>query len=104
MKSVEDDLWSQAYRAVPVAELLPDLCCPSTGESLSHAATRFAGSCQSDLAPKSSPYRTGPGRPVPIRLPRLGHGRNDQSDCLANHPPRRAKAPHATAAYSYYDF
>ena len=40
---LEDDLWSQAYRAVPVAELLPDLCCPSTGESLSHTAARLAG-------------------------------------------------------------
>jgi 2-amino-4-hydroxy-6-hydroxymethyldihydropteridine diphosphokinase len=40
---LEDDLWSEAYRAVPVAELLPDLCCPTTGESLSHAASRLAG-------------------------------------------------------------
>jgi 2-amino-4-hydroxy-6-hydroxymethyldihydropteridine diphosphokinase len=40
---LEDDLWSQAYRAVTVGELLPDLCCPATGESLSHAAGRLAG-------------------------------------------------------------
>jgi 2-amino-4-hydroxy-6-hydroxymethyldihydropteridine diphosphokinase len=40
----EDDLWTQVYRATPVAELLPDLSCPATGESVSHAATRLAGS------------------------------------------------------------
>jgi 2-amino-4-hydroxy-6-hydroxymethyldihydropteridine diphosphokinase len=40
---LEDDLWSQAYRAVTVGELLPDLCCPATGESLSGAAVRLAG-------------------------------------------------------------
>jgi 2-amino-4-hydroxy-6-hydroxymethyldihydropteridine diphosphokinase len=39
---IEDDLWSQAYRAVPTAELMPDLCCPATGESLSQAAARLA--------------------------------------------------------------
>jgi 2-amino-4-hydroxy-6-hydroxymethyldihydropteridine diphosphokinase len=36
------DLWSLAYRAVPVAELLPDLRCPRTGEPLSIAAARHA--------------------------------------------------------------
>jgi 2-amino-4-hydroxy-6-hydroxymethyldihydropteridine diphosphokinase len=40
---LEDDLWSQAYRAVPVGELLPDLCCPATGEPLWRAAVRLAG-------------------------------------------------------------
>jgi 2-amino-4-hydroxy-6-hydroxymethyldihydropteridine diphosphokinase len=39
---LENDLWIHAYRAVPVAELLPDLCCPSTCESLSHTASRLA--------------------------------------------------------------
>ena len=41
---LEHDLWSQAFRALPVAELLPDMCCPSTGELMSHAAIRLAGS------------------------------------------------------------
>ncbi len=48
---LECDLWSQAYRAVPVAELMPDLCCPSTGESLAHAATRLAGCFADQAAP-----------------------------------------------------
>lgn len=39
----EDDLWSQVYRATTVAELLPDLRCPATGESVLHAANRLAG-------------------------------------------------------------
>jgi 2-amino-4-hydroxy-6-hydroxymethyldihydropteridine diphosphokinase len=39
----EDDLWTQVYRATPVAELLPDLCCPATGQSVSDAANRLAG-------------------------------------------------------------
>ena len=40
---LEDDLWSQVYRAMPVAELLPDLNCPSTGEPLFRVAARLAG-------------------------------------------------------------
>jgi 2-amino-4-hydroxy-6-hydroxymethyldihydropteridine diphosphokinase len=39
---LEEDLWGQAYRAVPVGELLPDLCCLATGESLAQAAKRLA--------------------------------------------------------------
>ncbi len=39
---VEDDLWSHAYRAVPVAELVPGLICPSTGESIMQAAARLS--------------------------------------------------------------
>jgi 2-amino-4-hydroxy-6-hydroxymethyldihydropteridine diphosphokinase len=39
---VDDLLWTHAYRAVPVAELLPDL--PSTsGETLAQTAERLAG-------------------------------------------------------------
>ncbi len=40
---LEDDLWGQAFRAMPVAELLPDLCRPSSREPLLHVATRLAG-------------------------------------------------------------
>ena len=64
---LEDDLWSQAYRAVPVSELLPDLCSPSTGESLSHASTRLAGSSPIEPRPENlagSP-RTGASRTTP---------------------------------------
>jgi 2-amino-4-hydroxy-6-hydroxymethyldihydropteridine diphosphokinase len=38
----ENDLWIQAYRAVPVAELLPELRQRASGELLSHAAARLA--------------------------------------------------------------
>ncbi len=64
---LEDDLWSQAYRAVPVAELLPELCCPSTSESLSHAASRLAGFSPIRPSPENltgSP-RTGTSRTNP---------------------------------------
>jgi 2-amino-4-hydroxy-6-hydroxymethyldihydropteridine diphosphokinase len=40
---LEEDLWGQVYRAVPVGELLPDLCCLVTGESLAQTAIRLAG-------------------------------------------------------------
>jgi 2-amino-4-hydroxy-6-hydroxymethyldihydropteridine diphosphokinase len=63
----EDDLWTQAYRAVPVAELLPDLCCPSTGETLSHLANRLATSSPIKPRPEilaGSP-QAGTSRPNP---------------------------------------
>ena len=73
---LEDDLWSQAYRAVPVAELLPDLCCPSTGESLSHAASRLAGSSPikprpENLAgsPRTGTSQTNPTSSTRTRIP-----------------------------------
>ena len=72
---LEDDLWSQAYRAVPVAELLPDLCCPSTGESLAHAASRLAGSSPikprpENLAgsPRTATSRTNPTSSTRTRI------------------------------------
>jgi 2-amino-4-hydroxy-6-hydroxymethyldihydropteridine diphosphokinase len=36
------DLWNLAYRAVPMAELLPDLARPGSGEPLAAAAVRLA--------------------------------------------------------------
>jgi 2-amino-4-hydroxy-6-hydroxymethyldihydropteridine diphosphokinase len=63
---MESDLWSQAYRAVPVAELLPELRRPSTGESLSHAAARLAASLPIKPRPEilagSPRARTSPTR------------------------------------------
>jgi 2-amino-4-hydroxy-6-hydroxymethyldihydropteridine diphosphokinase len=41
---LEADLWTQAYRAVTVAELLPDLRCPDTDEPLAQVAARLAAS------------------------------------------------------------
>jgi 2-amino-4-hydroxy-6-hydroxymethyldihydropteridine diphosphokinase len=41
---IKDDLWTEAYRAAPVAELLPDARSPSTGETVADAAKRLAGS------------------------------------------------------------
>jgi 2-amino-4-hydroxy-6-hydroxymethyldihydropteridine diphosphokinase len=37
-----NDLWTLAYRAIPVAELLPELLSPATGEPLATAAARLA--------------------------------------------------------------
>ena len=73
---LENDLWTQAYRAVPVAELLPDLCCPATCESLSHAATRLGGSSPikprpETLAgsPRTKTSRTNPASSTRTRIP-----------------------------------
>lgn len=41
---LEADLWSEAYRAVPVAELLPHLPVRATGETLAQVADRLAAS------------------------------------------------------------
>ncbi len=41
---LKDDLWDLAYRAATVAELLPDLARPGTGETLSLASARLAHS------------------------------------------------------------
>jgi 2-amino-4-hydroxy-6-hydroxymethyldihydropteridine diphosphokinase len=61
---LEGDLWSQAYRAVPVAELLPDLCFPATGESLSLVAKRLAGALTIKPRPEilTGSHRTGTSR------------------------------------------
>ena len=71
-----DDLWSQAYRALPVAELLPDLRSPSTGESLAHTATRLAGTSSirprpENLAgsPRTGASRTNPSSSTRTRTP-----------------------------------
>ena len=71
-----DDLWSQAYRAVPLAELLPDLRCPSTGETLAHTAARLAGSSsirprRENLAgsPRTGTSRTNPSSSSRTRTP-----------------------------------
>jgi 2-amino-4-hydroxy-6-hydroxymethyldihydropteridine diphosphokinase len=64
----EDDLWSQVYRATPVAELLPDLRCPATGESVLHAANRLARSLPITPRPEifTGSRRTGKSRTVTI--------------------------------------
>jgi 2-amino-4-hydroxy-6-hydroxymethyldihydropteridine diphosphokinase len=66
-ESMKVDLWSQVYRAAPVAELLPDLRCPSTGEAVSHAAIRLAGSLSITPRPEifSHSRRTGASRTNP---------------------------------------
>jgi 2-amino-4-hydroxy-6-hydroxymethyldihydropteridine diphosphokinase len=60
----EDDLWNQVYRATPVAELLPDLRCRGTGESVLHAANRLTGSLSITPRPEifASSRRTGKSR------------------------------------------
>jgi 2-amino-4-hydroxy-6-hydroxymethyldihydropteridine diphosphokinase len=64
LEFAEDDLWSQVYRATPVAELLPDLRCPMTGESVLHAANRLARSFPITPRPEifAIPRRTGTSR------------------------------------------
>jgi 2-amino-4-hydroxy-6-hydroxymethyldihydropteridine diphosphokinase len=71
---LEDDLWSQAYRAITVAELLPDLCSPSTSESLSHAASRLASSSPIQRRPEnlSESPRTKTSRTNPTSSTRAG--------------------------------
>jgi 2-amino-4-hydroxy-6-hydroxymethyldihydropteridine diphosphokinase len=66
-ESIKADLWSQIFRAAPVAELLPDLRCPSTGEAVSHAAIRLAGSSPITPRPEifSHSRRTGASRANP---------------------------------------
>jgi 2-amino-4-hydroxy-6-hydroxymethyldihydropteridine diphosphokinase len=63
-ESIKVDLWGQVYRAAPVAELLPDLRCPSTGETVSHAAIRLAASLLIKPRPEifSHSPRTGTSR------------------------------------------
>jgi 2-amino-4-hydroxy-6-hydroxymethyldihydropteridine diphosphokinase len=39
---IDKSIWEQAFIAVPLAELLPDLSHPETGESLREAAQRLA--------------------------------------------------------------
>ena len=48
---LKTDLWDLAYRAIPVAELLPDLASPVTGESLSAAASRLSSETRIDPRP-----------------------------------------------------
>ena len=69
-----DDLWSLAYRAVPIAELLPDLRCPSTGETVVQAANRLANSSPITARPEifarsrwSRTFRTNPSTPSRTR-------------------------------------
>jgi 2-amino-4-hydroxy-6-hydroxymethyldihydropteridine diphosphokinase len=45
------DMWDLAYRAIPVAELLPDLASPESGESLSAAASRLSSETRIDNRP-----------------------------------------------------
>jgi 2-amino-4-hydroxy-6-hydroxymethyldihydropteridine diphosphokinase len=73
---LESDLWIHAYRAVPVAELLPDLDCPATGEPLSRAASRLAGSSPikprpENLtgSPRTKTSRTNPTSSTRTRIP-----------------------------------
>jgi len=75
-KILEDDLWLHAYRAVPVAELMPGLCCPSTGDSLFETAARLAR----DLTIK-------PRREILPRSPRPGTPRNGTLDSTRTRTP-----------------
>ena len=101
---LEDDLWSQAYRAVPVAELLPDLCCPLTGESLSHAAT--ASPARSPITPRpeilAGSHRTGTSRTNPTSSTSDPDSMTNQT-VSPESQPAEATSPHAPRVYKYYD-
>ncbi len=50
-KVVEPDIWRHAYLAVPVAEILPNLTCPHSGERLRQIAQRLAATSDIRLRP-----------------------------------------------------
>lgn len=39
---IESEIWERAFLAVPLSELVPDLCNPKSGESLQHIAQRLS--------------------------------------------------------------
>ena len=51
------DLWTFAYRSVPVAELLPDLISPFTGQTLAQAARLLASTTRIEPRPDVIPGR-----------------------------------------------
>jgi 2-amino-4-hydroxy-6-hydroxymethyldihydropteridine diphosphokinase len=73
---VETDLWRQAYRAVPVAELLPQLHCPTSGEPLARAAARLAASLPIKVRPE-----------ILAGSPRAGTSRKSTADSTRTDTP-----------------
>jgi 2-amino-4-hydroxy-6-hydroxymethyldihydropteridine diphosphokinase len=49
---LDPKVWTEAFVAVPLAELLPDLPYPETGESLSHVARRLSAQAPLKLRPE----------------------------------------------------
>jgi len=45
----EENLWTKAFIALPVADLAPDLAHPATGERLMDAAARLKNSAYAEL-------------------------------------------------------
>ncbi len=64
--AVSPDLWELVYRAVPAAELLPDLVSSLTGETLKRAARRLVSSTRIGSRPEILP-----GQPPVVSLPSL---------------------------------
>ena len=97
---LKTDLWDLAYRAIPMAELLPDLASPVTGESLSAAALAFPRRRGSIPAPTSSASRAAPS-------PRHGgcrrKGRSLMSSLIELSEARERAATGGHRAYRYYD-
>jgi 2-amino-4-hydroxy-6-hydroxymethyldihydropteridine diphosphokinase len=63
-----DSLWSYAYCAVPAAELLPDLCNPTTGEPLSAVSRRLAGKVR--ITPLADIFRSIARPLAPTDMPK----------------------------------
>ncbi len=51
-KVIEPNIWRYAYLAVPVAEVLPNLTCPNSGELLRQIAQRLAATSEIRLCPQ----------------------------------------------------
>lgn len=51
------DLWALAHRSLPLAELLPDLASPATGETLAQSARRLASATRIEPRPDVLPGR-----------------------------------------------
>jgi hypothetical protein len=81
---LEPDLWAQAHPSVPVAEILPDLACASSGETLAQAARRQATTTPIRPRPEVLPGRDMAGRIAPSVARGLVEGH--EVIALAGHP------------------
>ena len=101
---LEIDLWSQAYRAVTVGELLPDLCCPATGESLSRRLPSSPERWRSDrtLIVSPGPPESEMPRTLPTDSTRTPTLMTDLPVSSATHSAL-AGGPAAFRAYKYFD-
>jgi 2-amino-4-hydroxy-6-hydroxymethyldihydropteridine diphosphokinase len=102
-KVLEPDLWAQALLSVPVAEILPDLACPSSGETLTQAARRLATTTPIRPRPEFLPGRDTAGRIAPrprgawSRVTRSSRSRVIPAPVFPLHPDNSGRGPLWTA-------